>query len=263
MPLIPILDYLSASKIRMMKQLLLLFVAILLAGTALAQNYAPDYQFNIGIYGGLSPITKLYKVTDYSGDEKSLPNHFGIIGHYNIMDRLQVGLDINTNSEWSSKGTSTIRGLDGNTLGQVGVRYLYADRVWSTTLRVNGMIPMYDRLRVNRANFYYGLAGGAILTVNDGSMTFTQFDEKRGEEYRYVSELHYEPAAGYTFGFQVGMEWFTRTHFGVNVEFAPRFSHLNTVDTRAGSRNGPYDLFSFPTSVGIRYRFGAGNGYRF
>jgi hypothetical protein len=60
------------------------------------------------------------------------------------------------------------------------------------------------------------------------------------------------------------MEWYTRTHFGFNVEAAPRFSHLNTVDTRAGGRNGPYDLFTFPFSVGVRYRFGSGGGsYRF
>jgi hypothetical protein len=260
--LIPILDYLSAPKNRMMKQRLLLFVATLLAGSAGAQNYAPEYNFNVGIYGGIAPTTKLYKVTDYSGDEKSLPSHFGIIGHYNIIDRLQVGIDINTNSEWSSKGTSTLYGLDGNTLGQVGVRYLYADRVWSTTFRVNGMVPVYDQFRVNRANFYYGVAFGGIFTVNDGAQRYSQFDLKRGEEYRYVSELHYEPAAGYTFGFQVGMEWYTRTHFGFNAEFAPRFSHLNTVDNRAGSRNGPYDLFTFPISVGIRYRFGGGD-YRF
>jgi hypothetical protein len=261
--LIPILDYLSAPKNRMMKQRLLLFAATLLAGTATAQNYAPDYNFSVGIYGGISPTTKLYKVTDYSGDEKSLPNHVGIIGHYNIMDRLQVGIDINTNSEWSSKGTSTLRGLDGSTLGNVGIRYLYADRVWSTTFRVNGMVPMYDRMRVNRSNFYYGIAFGGIFTVNDGTKTYSQFDQKRGEEFRYASELHFEPAAGYTLGFQVGMEWYMRTHFGLNVEFAPRFSHLNTVDTRAGSRNGPYDLFTFPISLGIRYRFGSSGNYRF
>ena len=246
-----------------MKQRLLLFAAILLSGTALAQNYAPEYRFNVGVYGGIAPTTKIYKTTDYSGDEKSLPSHFGVIGHYNVMDRLQVGIDINTNSEWSSKGTTTLQGLDGNTLGQVGVRYLYADRVWSTTFRVNGMIPMYDRLKDNRSNFYYGVAFGGIFTVNDGATVYSQFDQKYGEEYRYVSELHYEPAAGYTLGVQLGMEWYTSSHFGFNVEAAPRFSHLNTVDNRAGSRNGPYDLFTFPFSVGVRYRFGGGGYYRF
>ena len=247
----------------MMKKSLLLFIASLIAGTSFAQNYAPDYPFNIGIYGGISPTTKLYKVTDYSADEKSLPNHLGIIGHYSINSRLQVGIDINTNSEWSSKGTSTIQGLDGNTLGQVGVRYLYADRVWSTTFRVNGLVPVYDRLKDNRSNFYYGIAFGGIFTVNDGRQEYRQFDGKTGEEFRFMSELHFEPAAGYTFGFQVGMEWYTRTHFGFNLEFAPRFAHLNTVDTRAGSRNGPYDLFMFPLSLGVRYRFGGLGDYRF
>ena len=246
-----------------MKLRLLLSAAIIYTSTAVAQNYAPEYRFNVGIYGGLSPTTRIYKTTDYSGDEKSLPLNLGVVGHYNVMDRLQVGIDISTNTEWSSKGTTTITGLDGNRLGDVGVRYIYADRVWSTTFRVNGMVPMYDRMRDNRSNFYYGLAAGAIFTVNDGGTRYQQFDQKNGQEYRYVSELRYEPAAGYTFGFQVGMEWYTRTHLGFNVEFAPRFSHLNTVDTRAANRNGPYDVFTFPVSVGIRYRFGSSGMYRF
>lgn len=245
-----------------MKQCLLLFVAIIFAGTAFAQNYAPDYLFSVGVYGGIAPTTKIYGLVDYSADEKSLPNQYGIVGYFNILDRLQVGIDINTNSEWSSKGTTTITGLDGNSFGQVGVRYLYADRVYSTTVRLNGMVPMYDRLRDNRSNFYYGIAGGAIFTVNDGDMTYSQFDGKRGEEYRYVSEYHSTPAAGYTFGLQAGMEWYTRGPLGFNVEFAPRFAHLNTVDNRAAGRNGPYDLFTFPVSAGIRVRFGSGGGYR-
>ena len=244
-----------------MKQFLLLFVAALLGGTAIAQNYAPDYRFSVGIYGGLAPITKPYK-TQYTGDEKTVPDIYGVNGYYNIMDRLQIGVDINTCSEWSAVGPTTVNGLDGATLGETKVRYLYADRSYTTTLRINGMVPIYDRLRINRSNFYYGIAGGAIFTVNDGAMGYAQFDEKRGEEYRYVSNYHYEPAAGYTFGVQVGMEWYTKGVLGFNAEFAPRFAHLNTVDTRVGNRNGPYDLFSFPVTIGVRVRFGQG-GYRF
>ena len=130
-----------------MKQRLLAFAAALLSLSATAQTYAPDFNYNIGIYGGLSPITKIYGIRDYSGDEKSLPSYFGIIGHYNIFSRLQVGIDINSNSEWSSKGSYSLQGGGGNALGQVPIRYVYADRVWTTTFRINGMVPIYDRLK--------------------------------------------------------------------------------------------------------------------
>jgi hypothetical protein len=246
----------------MMKQYLLLFFATLFVGTATAQTYAPDFLFNIGVYGGFAPTTLPYQVA-YSGDRKTFPKQYGIIGHYNIIDKLQVGIDINTNTEWGATSTTTVNATDGSTLGVTDIHYTYAQRVWSTTARLNGVVPMYDNLRNNRSNFYYGIAAGGIFTVNDAEMTYSQFDEKRGEQYRYLSEYHYEPAAGYTLGFQVGMEWYTKGALGFNAEFAPRFSHLNTVDNRIGSGNGPYDIFSFPFSVGVRFRFGSGGGYRF
>ncbi len=239
-----------------MKLRLLLFAGLLSAGAAAAQGFGAEYPMNVGIYGGISPITKLYKLTDYSGDEKALPSHWGVIGHYTFNERFQVGLDINMSSEWSAKGQTTLQGLDGSTLGQVGTRYVYATRVWSTTARANFLVPMYDNMKNVRSNFYYGIAFGGIFTVNDGRNIWAQFNQQRPEEYRYISEYHLTPAAGYTFGFQLGMEWYTRTHFGFNVEAAPRFAHLNTVDNRGGSRNGPYDTFIFPFSAGIRYRFG-------
>jgi hypothetical protein len=240
-----------------MKKRLLLLLASICAGTAFAQNYAPDYRFSIGLYGGISPTTKLMgELTDYTNKDRTLPAIVGIMGHYNINDRLQVGLDINMNSEWSSKGTSTLMSQDGKQLGDVTVKYLAADRVFSTTGRVNWMIPTYDNLKNNRSNFYYGLAVGGIFTVNDGSNVYSQFDQVRGENSKYVSEYHFEAAAGYTLGFQIGAEWYSRTHWGFNLEFAPRFSHLNVVDGRSGNRNGPFDVFTFPMTVGVRYRFG-------
>lgn len=244
-----------------MKLRLLLFAGLLSAGTAAAQGFGPEYPINVGIYGGISPFTKLSGITDYSGKEKSLPSHFGVIGHYTFSERFQVGLDINTSSEWSAKGQQKLQGLDGAELGTVGVRYLYAERTWSTTARANFLVPIYDNMKNVRSNFYYGIAFGSIFTVNDGRNRWSQFDQKRPEEFRYVSEYHLTQAAGYTFGFQLGMEWYTRTHFGFNIEAAPRFAHLNTVDNRGGSRNGPYNTFIFPFSAGIRYRFGNGGWY--
>jgi hypothetical protein len=111
-------------------------------------------------------------------------------------------------------------------------------------------------MREIRSNFYYGVGLGALFTVNDGKTEYRQLYDLSGEEYRFVGEYHYEPAIGYTVGFQVGMEWWASGRLGVNAEFAPRFNHLNTIDNRAASRNGPFDLFTFPVTVGIRYRFG-------
>jgi hypothetical protein len=237
----------------------LLFVIALLIGSnaAFAQFYAPDYPLSIGIYGGIAPTTRIYGAVDYTADEKSLPNIFGVVGHYNITDRIQVGLDVGTQSEWSARGITTLQGTNGNTLGQPGIRYVYADRVWTGQLRFNALIPVYDRLKTVRSNFYYGVGVGAIFTVNDGGRDYRQFNDQLGEEYRFVSEYRYEPAAGYTVGFQVGMEWWTNGRLGVNVEFAPRFNHLNAVDNRYSGRNGPFDVFTFPILGGIRYRFGS------
>ncbi len=240
-----------------MTKRLLLAAALFLSGdAAFAQFYAPEYRFNIGIYGGLAPTTRIYRTVDQGADEKSLPNIFGIIGHCNITDHLQVGLNINTASEWSALGTTVIRGLNGQSLGQQTVRYVYAERTWTTEARVNGLVPIYNRLKDVRSNFYYGAGIGAIFTINDGGRKYTQVLDQPGEEFRFVSEYRYEPAAGYTLGVQLGMDWWLTDHVGVNAEFAPRFNHLNTVDNRASGRNGPFDVFTFPTTVGIRYRFG-------
>jgi hypothetical protein len=247
----------------MMIQRLLLATAITLSSSAAFAQFgrgadAPDYRFNVGIYGGLAPTTRIYREVDYTADEKSLPNIWGVNGYYNFTDRLQLGLDVNTSSEWSSRGVTTLYGLNGQTLGQPGVRYVYADRSWTLQARVNGMVPMYNKLREVKADFYYGLGVGAIFTVNDGLTEYHQFNEQVGEEYRFVSEYRYEPAAGYTFGIQAGMDWWFLGRLGANAEFAPRFNHLNMVDNRIASRNGPFDLFTFPITVGIRYRFGLG-----
>lgn len=246
-----------------MIQRLLFAAALVLCGSAASAQFssgsnAPDYRFNVGLYGGIAPTTRIYRTVDYSADEKSLPNIWGIIGHYNFTDHLQAGLDLNTQSEWTSLGTTTIYGTGGNVLGQPGVRYVYSQREWTIQARVNGMVPMYNKMREVRSSFYYGLGLGAIFTTNDGQRDYRQFNEQVGEEYRYVSEYRYENAAGYTVGFQVGMEWWVLGRLGVNAEFAPRFNHLNTVDNRIASRNGPFDLFTFPVIAGIRYRFGMG-----
>jgi len=247
----------------MMKKSLLTLAIAFTSISAFAQSYAPDFRFSVGVYGGLAPTTRFYKLVDYSADEKSLPNMFGVVAHYNILDRLQVGVDINTNSEWSSKGTTKLTGLQGQDLGMVGVRYVYAERVFTTSLRVNGMVPLYDNMQVNRFNFYYGLSVGAVFTVNDGQQLYSQHDQKAGEENRYVSEYHYQPGAGYTLGPQFGLEYYTPGRLGFSAEFAPRFTHMNVVDNRIAGRNGPFDLFSFPVSVGIRYRFGNEWFYRY
>jgi hypothetical protein len=246
----------------MIQRLLLAAVLVLSGGVASAQfasgSTAPDFRFNVGIYGGIAPTTRVYRTVDYSADNKSLPSMWGIIGHYNFTDRFQVGLDINTQSEWTSLGTTTIYGTGGQTLGQPGVRYVYSERTWTLQARANAMIPMYNKMREVRSSFYYGAAVGAIFTVNDGQSDYRQFNEQVGEEYRYVSEYRYEPAAGYTFGIQAGMEWWVLNRIGINAEFAPRFNHLNMVDNRIASRNGPFDVFTFPVVAGIRYRFGMG-----
>jgi hypothetical protein len=242
-----------------MKLRLLLFAGLISAGTAAAQGFGPEYPLNVGIYAGIAPTTKLFTLSDYSSNEKSLPFQLGVIGHYTFSERFQVGLDVNMNTRWSAKDQTTLQGPDGKELGSVGVRYLYADRVWTTTARANFLVPVYDGMKNVRSNFYYGIAFGGIYTVNDGRNVWTQFDGRRSEEYRYISEYHMTAGAGYILGFQLGMEWYTRTHFGFSLEAAPRFAHINTVDNRGGSRNGPYNTFIFPFTAGIRYRFGGNN----
>lgn len=241
---------------------LLLVAALAMSTTPVFAQWSnqPDYRFNIGINGGIAPTTRIWGETDYSADEKSLPNTWGIVGNYNYTDRFQLGLEINTASEWSSRGIITLNGLNGTVLGQPGVRYVYADRSWTVQAKVNGVIPIYNKMRELSAAFYYGLGIGAIFTVNDGQTVYRQYNEQVGEEYRFVGEYHYEPAAGYTIGVQAGMDWWALDRLGFNVEVAPRFNHLNLVDNRASGRNGPFNLINFPCSVGLKYRFG-GSGW--
>lgn len=254
-----ILTYLSAPKKRTMTTRLLLAAALVFSsGIASAQwSNEPDYRFNVGINGGIAPTTRVYREVDYSADEKSLPNMFGVVGNYNFTDQFQMGLLVNTHSEWSALGTTTLYGLDGKMLGQPGVRYVYSERTWTVEARVNAVVPIYDQMRNLRSAFYYGIGVGALFTVNDGRTVYNQFNGGIGEEYRFVSEYHYEPGAGYTIGLQAGMDWWISDRFGINVEVAPRFNHINLVDNRAAGRNGPFDVFNFPMSAGLRYRFGA------
>lgn len=236
-----------------MKKVLLAIATLFIAGSSFAQLTEPDYHFEVGIYGGIAPFITPNKPYD-KGTDNLLPAFWSVNGHYNISEHLQVGLDASV-TQWQAHGNSYIYNLNDSAIGAVTSSYLYADRAWSLTARLNGVIPHYDRFHQDRSNFYYGIAVGVAFTINDGNIAYDQYLQQKGENFRYVSAFNYESMTGYTFGLQAGWNYYFTNTIGFNVEFAPRFTHFSGIDSKLASRNSQFDIYNFPLTIGFRKRF--------
>ncbi len=237
-----------------MKSIILSITVMVLSVTAFAQYSAmPDYQREGGVYGGVSAFTNP-RQTQYKGDQNLVPYVAGANFYYNFTSHFQAGADLNI-THWESKGNTQINGLENKPSLSESTRYLIADYAYSFTARANYVIPMYDDYQINRSCFYMGLAVGAVFTVNDGHTNYNQLNDMPGEQNRYVESYHYEAGSGYSFGAQVGFNYYISNHVGFSIEGAPRYVHIDTKKHDVGTANGQYSLFYFPTTAGLRLRF--------
>lgn len=236
-----------------MKKGILILALALCGGGAMAQGLQPDYYVEVGAYGGIAPFTNP-RLAHERGDKVMLPAVWGFDVHYNLTDAWQIGIQT-TASSWKGTGSVIIDSLRNRPLGTADVDYQYADHAWTITGRLNHVIPHYDDYRINRSNFYYGIAFGVAFTLSDGAVAYSQFHQNAGEQYRYLSRYNYESGAGYVFGLQAGYNFFFSQHIGFNAEFAPRFTHISGLDMRNQSRNSQFETFTFPIMIGLRVRF--------
>ena len=237
-----------------MRSIILSATALFLSLTASAQ-YAtpPDYFRDLSLNVGVAPFTHP-GMTRYVGDKNTLPITASANFNYSFTQNFQAGVDLQM-TRWEAKGDQAYNGVQGGSAGTRSTTYLYADRVWSLTARANYMMPVYDDYHVNRANFYVGVAAGAAFTMNDGGITYTQADGMGGEENRYVSQFNYASGAGFVVGGQIGYTYYVGNHVGLNIECAPRYTHIYGVDSRYDRANHDFDVWSYPISVGVRVRF--------
>ena len=232
--------------------MILTAAAALFSFAAMAQEQA-DYIHEVGLYAGIAPFSKPNN-TLYRGDKNKLAYTFAINGYHNFNERIQAGLDVGV-THWESNGSYNVNGLMGASAGSRDIKYLYADRVWNVCARFNYVIPRYDEYHVNRSNVYFGVAAGALFTVNDKGSNYEQYLQQDGEQFRYVSQYNYDYGVGYTFGVQVGYNYYFANRWALNVEAAPRYNYVNIVDHRNGTASGQLQVFSYPITVGLKFRF--------
>jgi hypothetical protein len=242
-----------AGKKHTMKSIILSISTLFLSIAAFAQSNPPDYIHEVGLYGGVSAFTNPVR-TNYKGDRNIVPYTVSGNYYYNFSDRFQAGIDIQM-TRWETQGSYQYPGMMNSAGFNHNVNYVLADRAWALTARANYVIPMYDNYRINRSNFYMGVAAGAVFTVNDGRTEYAQYNQLAGAENRYMDSYHYEAGTGYTVGVQLGFNYYISNHVGFNIEGAPRYVNVQTKNHELGTINGNFELFYFPATVGLKFRF--------
>lgn len=237
-----------------MRSIILSVTALFLSVSSFAQ-YAtpPDYFREVGLHVGVAPFSKP-GLTKYAGTKVNLPITYSANFYYNFTERFQAGLDLGM-TRWEGSEELQHAGIFGAPSEVRKTTYLFADKAWNLTARANWVFPMYDDWRINRSNFYVGLAAGAVFTVNDGSVSYGALNDATGERNRYVSQYNYASGTGFVVGGQIGYNYYFSNHLGFNIEAAPRYTHVYTVDARYNRANSDFDLWSYPVTVGLKFRF--------
>lgn len=234
---------------------IILSVAALFLSFASFGQYAtpPDYYYELGLNVGVAPFSQPSLTKNY-GDKKNLPLTYALNFHYNINEHWQAGIDLNM-SRWEGSGEQQYYGEFGQPYEVRKTSYVYADKAWSLTARANYVIPTYDDWHVNRANLYFGLAAGAVFTVNDGSLSWGELGDAPYQNSRYLSGYNYNSGSGYVLGFQIGYAYYFSNHLGVNLEAAPRYTQVYLVDSKYNKGNQNFELWQYPLTVGLKFRF--------
>jgi hypothetical protein len=108
----------------------------------------------------------------------------------------------------------------------------------------------------NKSNFYFGVMGGLVTTVNDASIGYSKYAYPSADSgMRYITSYHYGMGVGYNFGAQVGFTYYLAPRLGLNVEVAARYTDVGTNDSKYAGKNSRFNLLYFPETVGLRWRF--------
>lgn len=232
-----------------MKRFLLTAAAAFFAGVASAQS------FEIGLNAGMSTNTKP-EMPQYKGMQNVWNPAYAANFYYNFTDRWQLGFNLGL-AKWQTKADWAITGNFDDSLGNQEVNFIMADPAVTLAAQFNHVIPFYERYEdYVKASIYVGVAAGAVFTANDGRTVYNRVNPNTPVEYTYMSEFHFERGYGYMLGIQIGFNYYFGEHWGLNLDAAPRYASVKTVDPRFNHQNDEYNLFYIPTTIGVRYRFG-------
>jgi len=237
---------------------LLLTAAVLLSvsGSVSAQNFPPDYRFEIGINGGgcLNTVPQGAQ-QNYEGKSSLVVPDFSLRFNYNITPHWQVNADIGER-KFATYGNVPVEYTYGQSLQTRNQTFLIAKQAINESIELNYVIPFYSKFHVyNKSNLYFGAMLGLMTTVNDGSIKYSKYNSLPDSNLQYVSQYNYGPGIGYTYGLQIGYTYYFFKSFGVNIEIAARYTDVGTNDTKYDHANARYGLYYFPETIGLRYRF--------
>ena len=223
------------------------------------QDYRPDRTWDIGISAGPSVITRpLGPEKAYQGTRTNVVPDVAIKLQYVLTPNWHLAFDLGFR-KWESFGLWSQPYLNGTKLKSTETKFGLGNPAVTESFQVNYVIPYYSKYRViNRANLYFGATIGLVTTVSDGSLGYSKLNAQPDSSYRYVSSYNYGSGIGYSFGVQAGYTYYFLRRWGVNVELAARYVHINTEKVNGLNNDhgtNSYHMMFFPQTFGLRYRF--------
>ena len=239
-----------------MKAFLLTAAIMACAGGMFAQNLTPNYDWEVGLNGGFSVITRpLGPSNQYQGTRTNIVHDYSLKATYFFNEHWFLSFDVGTR-QWKTFGTWQLNDANGQKLKAREVTFLVADQAITESFQFNYVIPFYAKFQnFNRANVYFGAMLGLVTTTNDGSMGFSKYNAAPDSTYTYTSKYDYGYGIGLSYGLQTGFTYYIIPRLGVNVELAVRYAGVKTHDTRYASENNHFYLLYFPETIGLKWRF--------
>ena len=236
----------------------LLTIATLMAcaATMFAQNLPPEYDWEVGINGGLSVITRpLGPAMGYQGSRTNVVHDISahITRYFN--EHWFMTFDLG-DRKWETFGDWTPVGSYGQKMQPEQITYQIANHAITESFQLNYNIPFYTHYHTfNRSNLYFGIMLGMVTTMSDGSLGYSKYQTSIDSGATYVSRYDYGMGIGLSYGIQMGYTYYIVPRLGVNVELAMRYAGVTTNDVKYGSENSSFYLLYFPETIGLRWRF--------
>ena len=240
-----------------MKALLLTVAALMAcAGSLFAQNLPPEYDWEVGINGGMSVITRpTGPSTGYQGTRTNVVHDFSLHITRYFNEHWFLSFDLG-DRKWQTYGDWTPVGPYGQKMPAQEITYQIADHALSESFQFNYNIPFYTHFHTyNRSNLYFGVMLGMVTTVSDGALGYNRYKTSVDSGATYVSRYDYGMGVGLSYGLQMGYTYYITPRFGVNAQLAMRYAAVTTNDTKYASENSSFYLLYFPETIGLRWRF--------
>ena len=238
-----------------MRALLLTVVAfVTLEGSLLAQNMPPVYNWEVGVNGGLSVITRpLGPATGYQGTSTNIVHDYSLRITRYFTEHWFLTFDLG-DRKWETFGNWTPYTTYGQPLKTSQISFIEASNALTESFEFNFTIPFYTHFHTyNRSNLYIGVMLGMVTTMNDGSLGYIR--DKSMPDSGNVNSYHYGYGIGLSYGLQMGYTYYVIPRLGFTAELAVRYAGVETHTTQYAGENANFHLLYFPETIGIRWRF--------